>query len=116
MSMTENDRNDPNLELFFEAARKRVPAMPSDLTDRIAADAARVQARSSYAMAGRLRRFLDALGGWSAIGGMATACAAGIWIGFSPPERLPDPVELVRLADADLFSDDDLLDALAEER
>jgi len=40
---------------------------------------------------------------------LATACAAGVWIGVSPPDFLPDPVGLM----AEQNSSVNLLDSYA---
>lgn len=56
-----------------------------------------------------MQQFLRVLGGWPAMGGLAAACAAGVWIGVAPPDFLPDPVGLMVQGDTDV----NLLDSYA---
>lgn len=115
MTMVENDIDDSILEAHFAAARCADTAMPAGLEARMLADADRVQAENlrvgqgAPAGAGHWRQLLALLGGWPAMGGLAAACAAGVWIGVSPPDFLPDPVGLV----ADQNSSVNLLDSYA---
>ena len=37
---------------------------------------------------GMLRQLVDALGGWPAVAGLATAGVAGLWIGAFPPQAM----------------------------
>ena len=71
-----------------EAAR---PA-PEALLARVIADAAREArpARAAGPRPGRLAAALASLGGWPALGGLATAGVAGLWLGFSPPLAVED--------------------------
>ncbi len=116
--MADTDKDFTDLDGFFDAARRDMTGLPDGLADRILADAQRVQndrlPPRRRAAPGVLRQFLDMLGGWPAMGGLATACAAGIWLGFAPPAALPDPVQLVQSEPA-LFDDDDLFTAMSEE-
>ncbi|MFS4582530.1 hypothetical protein [Phaeobacter sp. C3_T13_0] len=80
-----------------------VPAGPVDMGGRFIAG---------------LRDLLAGLGGWPALGGLATASAAGLWIGLAPPSFLPDPVSLAGIElSADGLPDDsyDLAVVLSEE-
>ncbi|RBI74491.1 hypothetical protein DQW77_07345 [Roseovarius sp. TE539] len=82
-----------DLDVFFEAARERTPDPSAALLARIAADADATQAgfrvrAHARRSSGRLRQFLDALGGWPAAAGLAAATLAGMWIGFDPPGDL----------------------------
>lgn len=80
------------LEAAFAAARTDAarPA-PEALLQRIAADADRVGrahrrvARPSAGRRGLLAQVVRAIGGWPALGGLASAGAAGLWLGFAPP-------------------------------
>lgn len=92
--MTERDVND--LDLFFDAARRR-PRDPSpDLMQRVLDDALAAQTGGAAAVPvrvaapGRWRQFLSAIGGWPAVAGLATAGVAGIWIGVNPPAAVSD--------------------------
>jgi len=99
------------LDACFKAARA-APLEPSDaLLARVLADAEAVQsdmqhpcAHAPRARGSRLLQAVRALGGWPAMGGLAAATVAGIWIGFSPPEQVeayfsaPDAAYIVDLA------------------
>lgn len=83
------------LESFFAAARAEVPQPGGDVLARIEAQALAAQPAARPAGAPpqpRPVRFAlllrEALGGWTGIAALATACAAGIWIGVSPPDGL----------------------------
>ena len=100
--MVENDTEDSILEAHFAAARRVDADLPAGLAARMLADADQVQAaRQEVGQEGvtgatsRWRQLLALLGGWPAMGGLATACAAGVWLGIAPPDFLPDPVGLV---------------------
>lgn len=104
--MAAND-DQRGLDVFFEAARERTPDPSAALLARIAADADATQAgfgvrAHARRSSGRLRQFLDALGGWPAAAGLAAATLAGMWIGFDPPgdleARARDALDLVQNA------------------
>jgi len=102
MTMVENDTEDSILEAHFAATRRVDAGLPAGLAARMLADADQVQAArqevGQQARAdgtGHWRQLLALLGGWPAMGGLATACAAGVWLGIAPPDFLPDPVGLV---------------------
>lgn len=118
IGMTDADKELIDLDAFFDVARGETVELPDGLTDRIMADAVQVQegwrTPTPTARPGILRQLYDVLGGWPALGGLVTACAAGVWIGFSPPSILPDPAQYV-MADTDYFDDDSLANAMAEE-
>jgi len=105
---------------MFQAARSESEQMPQGLTDRILADARTVQVDlltrpPRRAAPGIWQQMLGMLGGWPAVGGLAAACAAGVWLGVSPPQFLPDPMQLVPQSETALFDDDNLVFAMAEE-
>jgi len=89
---------DDGLDVFFEAARSEAPPLPGGLAARMLGDAYEVQAgRAAMPPAGRRRRgavpaLLAAIGGWPAMGGLAAATAAGVWIGISPPAAVTEAV------------------------
>lgn len=102
---TDHDRHvDRDLEAFFQAARESVPEASPDLMARVLADAyseqdarevtapAAAEANHDRAPAAQGRGWfaglLDALGGWPAVAGLATAAVAGVWIGYNPPLTL----------------------------
>ena len=107
-----------DLDDIFAAARATAPEPPHDLRHRVLADAAQVQAGFEPPMrrvagaapaGGWFRQVSNALGGWAGLGGLATACAAGVWIGFAPPATWPDPASLVIQEDSsfDLFQSEE---------
>lgn len=87
--MTQTD----DLDLMLRGMR--LDTAPSALTDRIVADALRVQAQAVPSTPDRTGagsvwwQMVRLLGGWPALGGMAVACAAGVWIGFAAPALDP---------------------------
>jgi hypothetical protein len=90
MKMT--DPNDKMLDDLFAEARG-VASEPSDaLTARVLADAAEARAPSpiSVPQPNLWSRFMDAIGGWPAVSGLAAATVAGIWIGVAPPTSVQD--------------------------
>ncbi len=93
MAMAERDQQDRRLEDFFAAARDRAPDPSEALMARILADAeaARRLAAVARPSEGLWARLGAMLGGWQGIGGLATATAAGLWIGYA---GLADPAEL----------------------
>lgn len=113
--------NDTDLERMFMAARQQRFELPDGLSDRMRADANAVQAQLTRPLQqeteSRWAQFKNLLGGWPGIGGLATACAAGVWIGVSPPTFIPDPVDLVfQQQDAvDLLDSGSLGEILTEE-
>lgn len=125
--MTDNNADDRNLDLFFDAARQAAPRAPDALLARVMQDAVSVQAgqlaqpsgapAAPHAGSGLFGQLWSALGGWGGAAGLATACAAGIWIGLAPPQVMPDPVQLVSSAssDYDVFVIGDLAAEFASE-
>jgi len=124
MAETRDDKDD--LGLFFQAAQRETAPLPDGLSARILGDADQVQAGflafvggadMSGTAPGLWRQVMEMLGGWPAIGGLATACAAGVWIGLAPPSFIPDPMQLVMgtQAEIDLFGGEDLVTVLSEE-
>ena len=117
--MTDKNNEFPELEGLFDAARQNKPVLSDDLHARIMSDAMSVMPSNVVSIPSDntswWRRWLEPLGGWPALGGMVTACAAGIWIGIAPPASLPDPIQFVQSADTDLFGEIELLTTLSEE-
>jgi len=106
--MTDTDKAMQELDDLFAAARQTPAPMPDRLTQAILADA--VTARGAVVVPepdmqvrprlGRWRQLILAIGGLPVLGGLAVACAAGVWIGLSPPSFLPDPAQLVGYSDS----------------
>lgn len=104
MTMNRDGRDD-GLDLFFEAARAEPEPGSEVLMARILGDALRVQdlrvqeeaatrrvAAPGAPARGLLSALWEAVGGWPAVGGLATAAVAGLWIGFSPALGVGDAV------------------------
>lgn len=91
MMMTNDKRDDVDLEAYFEAGRQTSVMPSSDLLARVMADAEAQVAKQSpvpTTQAGFLSVLWSAIGGWPAAAGMATATLVGVWIGFSQPVGL----------------------------
>ncbi|HQU67937.1 MAG TPA: hypothetical protein PLI43_07035 [Albidovulum sp.] len=95
--MAEDDLNDKGLEAFFAAGRENAPVPSDALLARVMADAeaemvrpAEVAVLRPAARPGFLRAAVASIGGWAGLGGLATATAAGVWIGFV---GLADPLD-----------------------
>ena len=123
--------------LFAEARDCRPAEVPVHLEQSIIREAVAIQAaraaavqsqgadwaegrteRGSTGLMAQLRGVIAAIGGWPALGGLATASAAGLWIGLAPPSFIPDPVALagIDLSASDLPDDSyDLALVLSEE-
>lgn len=88
--MAEDDLNDTGLEAFFAAGRASAPAPSDALLARIMADAEAEMVRPTVAVmprpaaqTGIFATAIASIGGWAGLGGLATATAAGVWIGFA---------------------------------
>jgi len=76
------------LDDLFELARDQSAAPDDALMDRILADAADVTRGGHAARVSVWDSFLEMIGGWPTVGGLAAAGVAGIWVGVAPPETL----------------------------
>jgi len=93
--MTMTNLNDDMLDDVFAQARSTQPVPDDGLMARVLADAGQVQAgftptETASQPAGLWARILDTLGGWPAVGSLATATVAGVWIGVAPPQSVSD--------------------------
>lgn len=96
MAMNErDDQPDEALDALLAEARALRPVPSADLMARLLADAERARPRPRPRPAAAPRRargpwrdWIAALGGWPAMGGLAAAAAAGVWIGAAPPAAL----------------------------
>jgi hypothetical protein len=95
--MATSDRGAPtelDLEALFAEARDLEPRPSANLMTRMAADALREMPRHPTSAIrpapGRMRwrDWIAALGGWPAVGGLATAAVVGVWIGATAPAGL----------------------------
>lgn len=85
------------LDDFFAVARADAPRPGGDFLARMESLALAEQLSSRPEPSseqprpqrmGVIRQLREALGGWAGMAGLATACAAGVWIGVSPPDSL----------------------------
>lgn len=128
--MAEKDSEDAFLEAHFAAARRQAERMPEALAARMLADATEVQAAraagaeraaagrgGSGAASGLVGQLMRVLGGWPTMGGLAAACAVGVWLGVAPPDFLPDPIGMVlqQSGDVNLLDSYALSSVLAED-
>ncbi|MEM6589092.1 MAG: dihydroorotate dehydrogenase [Pseudomonadota bacterium] len=86
-----SDRPDP-LETDFAALKAQASPPGDDLMARVMADAAAEQAAfMAPPVAARPParvRFMELIGGWPSMAGLATAGIAGVWIGMAQPALL----------------------------
>ncbi|MEO9865015.1 MAG: hypothetical protein ABJO29_08495 [Yoonia sp.] len=103
------NQNQTELDDLLGQTAQIKPTVPSDLMARVLIDAAQVQPRniapSQQTLWGAV---LDMIGGWPAIGGIAMAGVAGLWIGVAPPVGLEDMATTVlgSTQTVDLFGGD----------
>ncbi len=108
-----SDEND--LIQMFDAAKTAPPEPSLDFMARVLSDAEAMQPAPMGVVQvpsnkrGLLGEFLsglsDALGGWPAFAGLATAAVTGLWIGISPPQGLIAPFGTVLGTDTSALSD-----------
>lgn len=114
--MTGEPQHD-DLDALFATARAATPAPGADLMARVMADAQAVDAarraparrRRGLGLIDLWRAFAAAFGGAGLVAGMATAAAAGLWIGFAAPAPVaalaPALLGQETAADLDLIPD-----------
>ncbi|MEL6570853.1 MAG: hypothetical protein AAFQ64_04285 [Pseudomonadota bacterium] len=86
--MTEPENK--SVDALLDEAASQMPEVPAHLMAAVMLDAARLQPTKAI-VAPRPNlwdSFLDLIGGWPAMGGLAAAGLAGVWIGFAPPATL----------------------------
>ncbi len=90
--MTKND--DMFLTELFAEARDADLQVPQHLMARVLIDADEQIAATAKAaqkpQQGLWSLLMTAIGGWPAVGGLAMAGVAGIWVGYAPPTGIPD--------------------------
>lgn len=80
------DRAEKNLDDLLVQAALQKPDVPADLMARVLIDADQMQPQATSAQpAGLWDTLLEMIGGWPAVGGIAMAGVAGLWIGVAPP-------------------------------
>ncbi len=100
--MSDDKLTEEELDALFHAAQHDPQSPSADWLARVTDDAERELALSSRPVpqTSLWTQIVSALGGWQGFGGMAVACAAGLWIGISPPELVGDPVGLALGSDS----------------
>lgn len=88
MVMTDERDLDAMLEPFFAAARQAEPELSPTAMQAILTAAARPVPRPAPGRRFTLTGVFAGLGLWGAIGGMATAAAVGVWLGFVGSEQV----------------------------
>ena len=89
------ERRDIDLDGLFAAAKATPAPVSADLLSRVMEDALDAQLVNAatpplpaHVQDHKIARFwrgvVEAIGGWPAVAGLATASVAGVWIGFSP--------------------------------
>jgi len=91
--MTDNKNNMVELDALLAGVRADTPAPPDALIARITEQAsveqkAFMKPPAKATRPGVLGQFIQALGGWPALGGLATAACAGVWLGINPPQSM----------------------------
>lgn len=104
-----SERELENLDVFFDAARRRAADPAPDLMQRVLEDALAEQQRTDAITPepapapSLLRQLLKAIGGWPAVAGLVTASMAGVWIGINPPSALSDTAEAYLYSGSDAY-------------
>jgi len=97
MVMTDWKAREDSLDDLFAAARRAAPEPAPGLLARMMADAELAQEAAQAAAlrrdvrpapGGLMTTLRGMFGGWGALGGMATATLAGVWIGFAGVDQL----------------------------
>ena len=79
--------DDQTLESLLEQARAAPPEVPPGLMARVLEDARILQPSGETV---GWRGWVRAIGGLPALGGLVTATCVGFWLGFAPPDGMPD--------------------------
>ena len=94
--MSDDKLTEDELDAVFDAAQHDQVAPSRSWLTRVTEDAERALVLAPQAPPPSFwAQISSALGGWQGFGGMAVACATGLWIGIAPPELLGDPVGMV---------------------
>lgn len=79
------------LQTLFDAASKEAPSPSAEFLARLEMQALREMPVAWARVApGPFASLREALGGWKGFAGLGAACAAGLWLGISPPEQMSD--------------------------
>ena len=89
-----SDNDQKLLNATFAQVREEDVPMSEGLMDRIMQDADGILGAAALASSrtrpGFIAQFMDAVGGWPALSGLAAATVAGVWIGVVQPASLTD--------------------------
>lgn len=88
MAMTDDRELEAVLEPFFAAARQAAPVPSPAVMQAILSASERPVVTAEPARRVGLAAFLSGIGLWGALGGMATAAAVGVWLGFVGSEQV----------------------------
>lgn len=118
--MTDPDMTD--VEAALNDVAEMAPDVPDGLMAAVLRDAARLQPRPMVVASptqGMWQTFLDLIGGWPAMGGLAAAGVAGVWLGIAPPlgleaatAQLLGPTQTIDLFGTDALSGFDVTEAV----
>ena len=107
--------DETELNKMFDLSKRTPPEPSPDFMARILSDAEAMQPAAlgvlteTTAKRGIFRDMLSALGeaigGWPAFAGLATAAVTGVWIGISPPQLLIEPFGTVLGMDTSALSE-----------
>lgn len=88
-----DDEANAEVEALLGQAQHQSPDVPATLMARVLADAEKIRLdRVRAPLQDRAPKawWSDLFGGWQSVGGLVAATCAGVWIGVSPPDTLPD--------------------------
>ena len=116
MTGSDKQMSDESLDALFAEMARDTPQPSDDLLSKIIADAEAAQPDlmpmpQPAQQRGIVQQILDALGGWPALGGLATATVAGVYIGFVQPDLMnfhSEATEDVEFTSTALWPDDGL--------
>jgi hypothetical protein len=107
--------DETELNKMFDLTRRTPPEPSPDFMARILSDADAMQPASLGVLTetatkrGIFRDMFsglgEAIGGWPAFAGLATAAVTGVWIGISPPQLLIEPFGTVLGTDSSALSE-----------
>ncbi len=106
--------SEKDLDMLFEQARSAPPEPSHDFLARVLSDAEAMQPAPAGVMSAPVVKrsaigaffagLGDAIGGWPAVAGLATAAVTGVYIGISPPQSLSAPLAAA-FGETSLFSE-----------
>lgn len=85
------DPDDTRIDALLRDVAATRPKVPDALMAAVLRDAARVQPAPlprAQPRPGLWQTIMDLVGGWPALGGLAAAGVAGVWLGIAPPVAL----------------------------